>query len=92
MALLNPLYVLYFASLFFKDEVPCFLNVLWNRQLRCAAAVTGENAVTDCKTVLFMFQVPLSMSCFRNHINCGISNSGKCFSKGLVLGGNERFL
>lgn len=89
---LNPLHVLYFVSLFFKAEIHCFLRVLWYCQLKCAVAVTGENTVADCKTVLFMFQVPLGMSYFKNYINCDISNSGKCFSKGLVLGGNKRFV
>ena len=48
--------------------------------------------MTDCKRVLFMFQDPLGMSCFKNYINCGISDSGKCFAKGLVLGDNKRFV
>lgn len=79
---LNPLYVLYFVSLFLKAEIHYFLHVLWYCQLKRAVTITGENTVTDCKTVLFMFQVPLGMSCFKNCINCGISNSGKCFFKG----------
>lgn len=86
---LNPLYGLYFVSLFFKAEIHYFLHVLWCHQLKRAIAATGENSATDCKTVLFMFQVPLGMSCFKNYINCGNSNSGKCFSKGLVLGDNR---
>lgn len=92
MALLNPLHLLYFVSLFFREEIPCLLNVLCCGQLKCAAAVTGEDAVPDCKPVLVMLEVPLGMSSSRNPTNCGISNSGKCYSKGLVLGGNERFV
>lgn len=83
---LNPLYVLYFASLFFRAEIHYFLHVLWYCQLKSAVAVTGENLVADCKTVVFMFQVPLGRSCFKNCISCGISDSGKCFCKGLSTG------
>lgn len=57
-------------SLFFKAEMHYFLHVLWYCQLKSVVAVTGENTVTDCNSV--MFQVPLGMSCFKNYINCGI--------------------
>lgn len=65
-----------------------FLCVLWYHQLKRAVVVT----VADCKTVLFMFDVPLGMSCFKNCSNSGITNSGKCFSKGLVLRNCKRLV
>lgn len=91
MAPLNP-HCFVFCVIVLQRGDSLFPECSLVHQLKCAAAVTGEDAVTDCKTVLFMFQVPLGMSCFGNRINCGTSDSGKCFSKGLALGGNERFV